>query len=85
MVTSINNVEKALGDVVYPSDPSMIKGRQFSHSLYVTKDIKAGVVITEQKVRSVCSGNGAHSKYLNESLGKKVNRFLERGRGLLLW
>ncbi|MBQ0088659.1 MAG: pseudaminic acid synthase [Prevotellaceae bacterium] len=79
MVTSIRNVEKALGDVVYPTDPSKIKGRQFSRSLYVVEDIKAGEVITEQNVRSVRPGYGLHPKYLNEILGKKVNRDLMKG------
>lgn len=84
MVTSIRNVEKALGDVVYPSDPTTIKGRQFSRSLYVAEDIKAGEVITEQNVRSVRPGYGLHPKYLNEILGKKVNRDLEKGERMRL-
>ena len=84
MVTSIRNVEKALGDVVYPTDPSTIKGRQFSRSLYVAEDIKAGEVITEQNVRSVRPGYGLHPKYLNAILGKKVNRDLEKGERMRL-
>lgn len=79
MVDSIRNVEKALGNVVYPTDPTQISGRQFSRSLYVAEDIKAGEVITEQKVRSVRPGFGLHPKYLNEILGKIVNRDLKKG------
>lgn len=79
MVTSIRNVEKAIGDVVYPTDPSTIKGRQFSRSLYVAEDIKAGDIITEKNVRSVRPGYGLHPKYWKEILGKKVNRYLEKG------
>lgn len=79
MVTSIRNVEKAIGEVVYQTDPSTIKGRQFSRSLYVAEDIKAGDIITEKNVRSVRPGYGLHPKYLQEILGKKVNRDLEKG------
>lgn len=79
MVTSIRNVEKAIGEVVYQTDPSTIKGRQFSRSLYVAEDIKAGDIITEKNVRSVRPGYGLHPKYLKEILGKKVNRDLEKG------
>lgn len=79
MVTSIRNVEKAIGDVVYPTDPSTIKGRQFSRSLYVAEDMKAGDIITEKNVRSVRPGYGLHPKYLKEILGKKVNRDLQKG------
>ena len=79
MVTSIRNVEKALGVVDYPTDPSQIKGRQFSRSLYVAEDMKTGDIITELNLRSVRPGYGLHPKYLNDCLGKKVNRDLEKG------
>lgn len=84
MVTSIRNVEKALGKVAYPTDPSTIKGRQFSRSLYVAEDMKAGDVITEHNVRSVRPGYGLHPKYLNELIGKTVNRDLEKGERMKL-
>ena len=79
MVQSIRNVEKALGTVAYKLDSSAIKGREFSRSLYIAEDMKAGDVITEQNVRSVRPGYGLHPKYLPEILGKRVNRDLEKG------
>lgn len=79
MVQSIRNVEKALGEVVFPTDPAKIKGREYSRSLYVAEDMKAGDMINEQNVRSVRPGYGLHPKYLDEILGKKVNRDLEKG------
>lgn len=79
MVTSIRNVEKALGAVNYPTDPSKIKGRQFSRSLYIAEDMMAGDVLTEKNLRSVRPGYGLAPKYLDECLGKKVNRNLEKG------
>lgn len=84
MVKAIRNVEKALGNVVYPTDPSKIKGREFSRSLYVAEDVKAGEVITEKNVRSVRPGYGLHPKYLPELLGKKVNRDLTKGSKMQL-
>ena len=79
LVKAICNVEKALGEVVYPTDPTKIKGREFSRSFYVAEDIKAGDVITEMNVRSVRPGFGLHPKYLPEVLGKKAARDLEMG------
>lgn len=79
MVTSIRNVEKALGIVDYPTDTAKIKGRQFSRSLYIAEDMKAGDVLTEQNLRSVRPGYGLAPKYLNECLGKRVNRDLKKG------
>ena len=71
MVRSIRNVEKAIGRVTYPDDPSKIKGRDFCRSLYVAEDVKAGDVITEKNVRSVRPGFGLHPKYLPDVIGKK--------------
>ena len=79
MVKAIREVEEVLGEVSYPTDPSMISGRQFSRSLYIAEDIKTGDVLTEKNLRSVRPGYGLAPKYLDECLGKKVNRDLEKG------
>lgn len=79
MVKSIRNVEKAVGRVVYPTTPSKIKGREFSRSLYVSEDVKAGDVVTERNVRSVRPGYGLHPKYLPEVLGKKFVKDCQKG------
>ena len=79
MVKSIRNVEKAIGQVVYPTDPTKIKGREFCRSLYVAEEVKAGEIVTERNVRSVRPGYGLHPKYLPNLLGKKINRNLVIG------
>lgn len=84
MVDNVRNVEKALGNIYYPTDPSKIKGREFSRSLYVAEDMKAGDVVTEKNVRCVRPGFGAHPKLLPTLIGKKVNRDLEKGERFLL-
>ena len=79
MVDRIRQVEKALGEVKYPTDPSKIKGREFCRSLYVALPMKKGDVITEKNVRSVRPGYGMHPKFLPELIGRKVNRDLALG------
>lgn len=79
MVDGIRQVEKSLGYVNYPKDPSTIKGREYSRSLYVARPMKKGDAITEENVRSVRPGFGLHPKYLPELIGRKVNRDLEIG------
>ena len=79
MVRSIRNVEKALGEIVYPTDPAAIKGREFCRSLYVARDMKAGDRITEENVRSVRPGFGLPPRYLPSILGKRVARDVEAG------
>ena len=79
MVDSIRNVEKALGKVSYELTDKVKANREFSRSLFVVKDIKKGEVITEDNVRSIRPSFGLHPKYLNEIIGKKVNKDLEKG------
>lgn len=79
MVTAIRNTEKALGTVSYNLSDKTRKNREFSRSLFVVKDIKKGELITEENVRSVRPGFGLHPKYLEEVLGKKAKKDLEKG------
>lgn len=69
--------------MVYPTDPSKIKGREFSRSLYVAEDVKTSDVVTEKNVRSVRPGYGLHPKYLPEMLGK-IREGLPDGREVLV-
>lgn len=83
MVDSIRQVEKAMGEVKYPTDPSKIKGREFCRSLYVAEDVKAGDFITEKNVRSVRPGFGLHPKYMSEVIGKRYKKDCKKGDRLL--
>lgn len=84
MVNSIRNVEKALGKVSYELTDNVKSNREFSRSLFVVKDIKKGELITEDNVRSIRPSFGLHPKYLNEIIGKEVNKDLEKGTPLKL-
>lgn len=79
MVKDVRNVEKALGSVYYPSDPTQIKGREYCRSLYVAEEMNPGDIITEKNVRSVRPGYGTHPRYLSEIIGKSVNCSLNIG------
>jgi pseudaminic acid synthase len=79
MVRAIREAEKAIGKVDYNLTEKQSKGRNFSRSLYVVVDMKAGELITEQNVKSIRPGFGLHPKYYNEVLGKKVNADIEAG------
>lgn len=84
MVENVRNIEKALGTVCYPIDPSKIKGREYSRSLYVAEEVKAGNVVTEKNVRSVRPGYGLHPKYLSQILGKRFVKDCEKGERFLM-
>jgi len=82
MVNSIRNVEKALGRVNYDLSPKILKSREFSRSLFVVKDMKAGEVFTKENIRSIRPGFGLHPKYFREILGEKASADIERGEPL---
>lgn len=79
MVRAVREAEKAVGQVSYELTEKQRKGRDFSRSLYVVKDIKKGDVITEEHVRSIRPGFGMHPKYLKDILGKRVLKNLSYG------
>ncbi len=82
MVQAVRETEKLLGKPTYHTDEKAIKGRQFSRSLYVAKDIAKGEVLNEENIRSVRPGYGLHPKYLSEILGKRAKRELNFGNRL---
>jgi pseudaminic acid synthase len=82
MVEAVREAEKAVGRVSYEPTEKQIKGRAFSRSLYVVKDIEKGEVITEENVRSIRPGFGLHPKYLRDFLGKKLNYSVDKGTRL---
>ena len=82
MIKAVRDTEKLLGKVDYSMTEKKKKSRQFSRSLYVAEDIKAGEVITEKNVRSVRPGYGLHPKHLNEIMGKKATTNCAKGTSL---
>ena len=79
MVKVVREAESAIGKIDYTLTEKQAKGKDFSRSLYVVEDIKAGDIITEKNVRSIRPGFGLHPKYYNEILGKKVTQDIEKG------
>src|SRR5680860_61703 len=79
MVKAVREAESAIGKVDYALTEKQKKGREFSRSLYVVEDIKAGEVITKENVRSIRPGFGLHPKNLSKFLGKTVIADIEKG------
>jgi pseudaminic acid synthase len=84
MVKAVREAEKASGLVDYKLTEKQAKGRDFSRSLYIAENIKAGEIFTDKNLRSVRPGFGLHPKYFNEIIGKKSNQDLEKGTPMKL-
>lgn len=79
MVSSIRETEIILGKIDYNLSKKQLQSKQFSRSLYITKDIKKGDLFTEHNVQSKRPGYGLHPKYLKDIIGKRSNQNLEVG------
>jgi pseudaminic acid synthase len=84
MVKAVREAEKAIGRVDYTLTDKQKKGKDFSRSLYVAEDIKAGEMITEKNIRSVRPGFGLHPKFFNRLLGLSVREDLYKGQPMKL-
>jgi pseudaminic acid synthase len=84
MVKAVREAEVAVGKVDYTLSEKILKSREFSRSLYVVEDIKAGDIITEKNVRSIRPGFGLHPKFLKYVLGKRSLLDLSKGTPLVL-
>jgi pseudaminic acid synthase len=79
MIKAVRNTQRLLGSIDYSMTPKKKQSRQFSRSLYISKDIKKGEVFTEENIRSVRPGYGMHPKYFKNILGTMATRNYEFG------
>lgn len=82
MVKAVREAEKAIGQIDYRLTEKQAKGKDFSRSLYVVEDVKAGEVFTEKNVRSIRPGFGLHPKYYVSVLGQIATMDISRGSRL---
>ena len=82
MVKAVREAELAVGEVDYKLTDKQKKGRDFSRSLYVVKDVNEGDLLTVENVRSIRPGFGMHPKYYNKVLGKQFNKSFTKGTRL---
>lgn len=82
MVDAVRITEKALGQVHYGITEKDAESRVFRRSLFVVQNIKAGDVFTEDNVRSIRPGYGLHTRYLDEIIGRRASKDIERGTPL---
>ena len=82
MVKEIRILEQALGTDQYTLTDTQKLEHKGSRSLFVVKDIAKGEVLTAENIRSIRPGDGLHTKYYEEILGKTARRNLKKGTPL---
>lgn len=82
LVIETKRAWQALGVVSYGATDAEKKSIVFRRSLYVVKDIKANQILTNENVRAIRPGLGLAPKFLQNILGKKVNKDIKKGTAL---
>ena len=82
MVDAVRVAEQALGTIGYRLSKKEASSRVFRRSLFVVEDVKAGEPFTDRNVRSIRPAHGLHTRYLDEVLGRRASRDIERGTPL---
>lgn len=82
LVVEAGRAWRAIGQVSYGPTEAEAKSIQFRRSLYIVQDLKAGDVLTHENVRAIRPGLGLPTKYLEQMLGKAVNKDVTRGTPL---
>lgn len=79
MVDSVRMSENIIGSITYGGVKSEEQVKKFRRSLFVVKNMKKGDTFNEDNLKSIRPGNGLHTKYYWEILGKKCNQDIEFG------
>ena len=79
MVKAVRIAEQMMGKIDYEMTEKKKKSRQFSRSLFIVKDVKAGDKISNENIRSIRPGFGMHPRHLSSIIGKEFNQDIERG------
>jgi pseudaminic acid synthase len=82
MVEEVRKAESAVGEVCYGVGDREAGSRVFRRSLFVVKDVKLGEPYSRDNVRSIRPGNGLHTRYLADVIGRRAVRDVRRGTPL---
>ena len=82
MVDDVRKTEIALGEIDYSLTEKQKKGKDFSRSLYIVKDVKKGDMLSVKNVRSIRPGFGMHPKHYKDVIGKHFIDDYQKGTRL---
>jgi sialic acid synthase SpsE len=82
LVTETKTAWQSLGSVFVGPTKEEEKSLQFRRSIYVSKDIKAGEILSKENVRVIRPGYGIEPKYYELLLGRELRKDLKMGTPL---
>ncbi len=82
MVSSIRNVELALGEITYDPTEEEKNTRKYRWSIFVIEDIQSDEYFTEKNIRIIRPGFGIEPEHYKTILGKRASENIKRGTPL---
>ncbi|MBH0164039.1 pseudaminic acid synthase [Fictibacillus sp. 7GRE50] len=82
LVTETEKAWQALGKISYGPTNAEKKSMKFRRSIYISKDIKPGDILTRQNIKIIRPGYGLEPKYYDLLMGKRINSYIKKGTPL---
>ena len=82
LVVETERAALALGQISYGSTDAERSSLQYRRSLYITKDLQAGDILSVDNLRSIRPGHGLSPKYYPIVLGKEIRKAVGAGTPL---
>jgi len=82
LVTETERAFLALGHVQLDTQKSEIASLRYKRSIYITKDIKQGELLSPENTRIIRPGDGLAPKYMTEVIGNPAKQNLSKGTPL---
>jgi pseudaminic acid synthase len=73
---------ESIGVVHYGPTQSELDSVKYRRSLYITRDMSVGEVLSESNLQAIRPGNGLAIEYRNLALGRPLKRSVKRGTAL---
>ena len=79
LVAETGRAWQALGKIHYGPTAKEEKSKMFRRSLYITKDLAAGTVISNENMRAIRPGAGAPPKFAEMIIGRRLKQAVKAG------
>ena len=79
LVIEAERAWRALGNITYGPTVAEKNAVMRRRSIYITKDIKSGEVLTKENIRCIRPGHGLPPKHYENIIGKKIKSNVKKG------
>lgn len=82
LVEETNRAWQSLGNVKYGPTDDEIASLKYRRSLYISKNLSAGSILTRENISIIRPGNGLQPKFIDLVLGKPIKQQVVKGTPL---